>query len=362
MSQGMKGSRYAALLFLLLTSHLSRSQVSTAFADSIRKASHIPELAIAVVSSSSILQMQVMGEKRIQSGMDAEMTDRFRIGSNTKAITGLIAARLVKAGKIGWDTKLFSLFPEWERQSREEYQNLSLLDLLTFRTRLQPYTYTDKKPKEDDFAGGEEEQRKRFVQWALKQKPVKEEAEIHFSNTGYVAAGLMLERVSGKSYRELVKELGDSLHISFGFGAPNTADSLQPWGHDNRLNPEKPGGNAKLDWLLSAGNINVSLPDYVRFIQLQLQGLKGESALLSQAEFEFLHYGRESFAVGWFWNYDDSHRKCSFNTGNPGTFLSMVFICPDKDIGIVLFCNVQSEIAGQGMRVLMEALQKEYLR
>lgn len=329
-------------------------------ADSIRKAYHIPELGYAVVSSSNILDMQIIGVKKINTSLLAEHNDKFRIGSNTKAITGFIAAQLVKQKRISWDTKFFDLFPELKAKSNRTYHHLTLLNLLTFRTKLFPYTYTYREPKKEQFTGSECLQRYQFTTWFFKQKPVSSKDSIHFSNLGYVAAGLMLEKVSGKSYKELVTDLGKQLGIEFGFGNPNSTDTLQPWGHDKNLSPEAPFDNYKLDWLLAAGNINTSLPDYLKFIQLQLQGLAGQSKVLTKEEFLFLHYGLPKFAVGWFWLKDENNQVYSYNTGNPGTFLSKTSVFKDKDVAYILFANSQTDDTEIGLNILYTELKKKY--
>ena len=127
------------------------------FADSVRLASHIPELGYAAISSTEIKEIRLSGEKKVNTACTAAPTDRFRIGSNTKAITGFIAAQLVKDKKISWDTKFFDLFPELKHTSKKAYHRLTLLDLLSFRTRLFPYTYTYDQPKEGQFTGAEEQ-------------------------------------------------------------------------------------------------------------------------------------------------------------------------------------------------------------
>jgi CubicO group peptidase (beta-lactamase class C family) len=333
---------------------------TTSFADSIRNTYHIPELGYAVVSSSQVIELQVLGVKKVNSQIVAEANDKFRIGSNTKAITGFIAAQLVKQRMISWDTKFFDLFPELKTKSDPAHLNLTLLNLLTFRTKLFRYTYTYTEPTKEQFSGNEEQQRYQFASWFFQQKPVSGNDSVNFSNLGYVAAGLMLEKVSGKPYKELVTDLGEQLGINFGFGAPNSSDTIQPWGHDKDLNPEIPGDNYKLNWLLPAGNIHVSLPDYMKFIQLQLQGLAGKSTLLNKEEFRFLHFGLTKFSVGWFWLKDENDQLYSYNIGNPGTFLSQVYIFNDSDRAYILFSNSQTKDTEMGLSVLYSELKRKY--
>ncbi len=353
----MKMSRIAATILILLTTAFSYGQF---IARNTRQLYKIPELSYAVVSSDSVYELQAIGVKKINTDRTASLNDRFRIGSNTKAITGFIAALLVKQGKISWDTKFFDLFPEMKAKSRKEYQQLTLLNLLTFRAKLFPYTYTDKKPVKGQFSGNETEQRYKFTQWFFKQEPIHKTDSVCFSNLGYVAAGLMLEKASGKPYKQLLRDLGTQLGIDFQYGQPNFTDSLQTWGHNTQLIPEPPGDNYRLNWLLPAGNINMTLPDYVKFIQLQLRGLQGRSDMLSKEEFNFLHYGLAQFSVGWFQDTDKKDNVFSYNIGNPGTFLTQVYVFKDANKAVIMFSNAQTDDADHGLTILLRELEKKY--
>ena len=346
--------------FLCLITIYSHSQSLKSFADSIRIAYHVPELNYAVISSDSIYEIEALGYQRVNSNYAAKISDRFRIGSNTKAITGFIASELVKVGKISWHTEFFDLFPELKAKAVPSYHHLKLIDLLSFRSNLISYTYTNKKPAKNQIRGTEDEQRKQFAIWILRQAPKKSEKELNFSNPGYTLAGMMLEKVSGKSYKELVKELGDQISCDFGFGNPNFIDSLQPWGHNESLIPEPPADNYKLNWLLPAGNVNANISDYCKFVQIQLRGLQGKSDLLSQQEFEYLHYGLPHFAVGWYWEVNEINLKVSHHTGNPGTFMSEVCVIKDIDRAYIIFTNAQSAEATEGISILLQELKKRY--
>ncbi len=350
-----------AVLALLLACSMHRAVAQTEIrADSIRRLYEIPELAYAVVSADSVLEMHVVGDRRWGADYAAGPDDRFRIGSNTKAITGFVAARLVKQGVIAWDARFFNLYPELKEQSLRAYHDLTLLDLLTFRTRLLKWSYTDTAPTPEEITGDESAQRYGFMAWCLRQPPVPRTSGPSFSNPAYVAAGLMLEKAAGRSYAELVADLGKELGTHFAFGAPNATDKDQPWGHGEDLEPEPQRENRKLNWLLAAGNIQSSLPDYAKFVQLQLAGAAGRSPLLSSEEFNFLHQGRERFAVGWFWEKESDGDAVIYNVGNPGTFLSKVYMLPGKDRAFILLCNAQTAAADEGLDVLYQELRVRY--
>lgn len=194
-------------LFFPSASLFSYGQTSLEFADSIRKAYHIPELNYAVISSDTIIEMHALGVKKYNSDIKADLNDRFRIGSNTKTITSYIAVLLVKQGKINWSTKFFDLYPELRLQSNAAYYDLTLQDLLTFRANLISWTYTNESPTKKIIKGDEKTQRYNFAAWILQQPSVEEKKPIYWSNPAYVLAGLMLEKASQKSYEMLVSEL-----------------------------------------------------------------------------------------------------------------------------------------------------------
>lgn len=278
--------RFITILFSLTFFLNINGQTSSDISDSIRRKYKIPELAFAVVSADSVFEMQISGAQRINTNYIAKISDRFHIGSNTKAITAFIAALLVEKGQLKWDTKFFDLFPELKHKSRKEYQDITLQDLLTFRGKLPAYTYTFEKPEKKQIIGSDGEQRLQLTKYFISQKPMKASPDgLTPSNADYILAGLMLEKASGTSYKELVTAFGKTQGISFGFDYPNLSDTLQPWGHNSHSVPLAPFDNYKLNWLLSAGNINVTLPDYIKFIQLQLKGLKGETKILSSETF-----------------------------------------------------------------------------
>lgn len=338
----------------------SNGQTHHRFADSIRVKYKIPELAYAVITSDTIVERQILGFQRVNTKLKAQPNDKFRIGSNTKTVTSYIAAISVKQGKIKWETKFFDLYPALKSKSNAAYYDLTLRDFLTFRANLIGWTYTNEVPTKNEIKGNEQQQRYEFVSWILQQNPQTERKTIYWSNPSYVAAGLMLEKATGKDYETLVYELGNELNIDFGFGQPNFKDKQQPWGHSEDLLPEKPQQNYKLNWLSSAGNINVSLPDYIKFIQLQLQGLLGKSKLFTAEEFNFMHYGLSEFSFGWQWYVDEHSKfKYSFHRGNPGSFLAKIYICKDIDRAYIFFANVQSEDAEKGLTVLFDELNKK---
>lgn len=350
--------RFLAMVFLLAACSFAQTQTVTRLADSIRIRYNIPELAFAVVSADTIFETGTLGVQRINSTLTARPGDRFHIGSNTKAITSFNAALLVAQRRIAWDTRFFDLFPELKSKSRKAYHDITLKQLLTFRGKLPSYTYTFTKPTKKEIRGDKAEQRYALAKYFLGKKPMQPENGLTPSNADYILAGLMLERAAGQSFVSLVNEFGSSQGISFGFGYPNESDTLQPWGHDGNLNPLPPSDNYKLDWLLCAGNINVSIDGYIKFIQLQLKGLKGQTSILPSQTFDTLLYGLPVFSFGWFNKTDGvTNQNIAYNEGNAGAFITRVEIIKETGRAYIVFTNCATTEAGKGVVALVELLK-----
>jgi D-alanyl-D-alanine carboxypeptidase len=349
---------YSLLLVLAFVS--ARARDLSKVADSIRQEYSIPELAYVVASSDSVLEKAALGFKRANSNIAAEPNDRFHLGSCTKAITGLVAALMVKRNTIQWDTKFFDQYPELRSSSDAAYYNMTLVDLLSHRARIQPLTDDEEFPSKEIFRDSTS-QRYQFVAWVLGKKPVETEEGNSYSNAGYSAAALMLEKAAGKTWEESVMDLGRELDLDFGFSWPNIADSMQPWGHKtvgDDLIPLPPSDSYNLLWVEPAGDINMSMTDYAKFIQINLQGLRGENPLLDKQEFEFLHYGMpDHYAIGWTWGVNDKDHKVSAHDGSADTFYCWAYIIREIDRGYIIFANSANKA---GLRELLKIMLKSY--
>src|SRR5688500_847188 len=130
-----------ATIFIIAISLTIKAQDLQKFADSIILVNQIPELGFAVVSTDNILELQPLRFHRTDLKNEqtkAKHSDYFHLGSNTKAITGFVAAYLVENNKIKWTTKFFDLFPNWKKQSDPAYYEITLVDLLSHRAKIQP--------------------------------------------------------------------------------------------------------------------------------------------------------------------------------------------------------------------------------
>lgn len=352
-------------IVLLHITTLCFGQKTIQFADSIRIAYHIPEISYAVVDSRITLEIAALGKHSIDLADTATLNDRFHIGSNTKAMTAFIIAKYVEKGKLKWTTKFFDLFPDWKAQSNAYYANITLQDLLSHKAGVQPFQ-GENDPPIPDFIGTNQEKRKQFGQFVLTLEPVKpdEQNPFIYSNAGYTLAALMLEKATGKSWEQLVEKVfNKDLKLNVKLSWPENQKQKDTWGHrfeNGKLIPVPSTVNYHLDFTEPAGDINIKLTDYVKFIQLNLEGLNGVSNYLKADTYQFIHKGIENYSLGWY-NIYENGKELSVHSGTGAfTYFTIVHIDRIKGKAYIIFTNSFNQDTQQGVRLLMRKLKENY--
>jgi len=340
-------------------------QKTSQFADSIRRVYHIPELSYAVVSSSSTLEMAASGKHSIDLQDTATLNDRFHIGSNTKAMTAFMIARYVEKGKLKWTTKFFDIFPEWKGKSNPAYLNITLQDLLSHKAGIQPFQGED-DPEIPAFKGTNPEKRKQFGQFALTLEPVKpgDQHPFIYSNAGYTLATLMLEKVTRKSWEQLVEKVfNKDLKLRVKLSWPENQKRKDTWGHsteNDTLKPVPSTNGYHLDYTEPAGDLNIQLKDYIKFIQLNLKGLNGRDNYLKAETYRYIHNAEPNYALGWF-NISVDGKVLSVHSGTGAfTYFTLVHIDRQQDKAYIIFTNSFNADTQQGVRLLMRKLKENY--
>lgn len=342
-----------------------KGQELTHFADSIRVKNEIPELSYAALTADSVLIKNVIGFRQSDVQNDqtkAQADDYFHLGSNTKAITGFIAGYLVENKKITWSTKFFSLFPEWKKDANPAFYEITLLDLLSHRAHVKPYTSGTEFQSLPKFTGTKDEQRKLFVKYLISNDALEKNNETYnYSNAGYSVAAAMLEKASGKTWERLLDEiLSKKLHLRYKLGWPNRTDVNQPWGHwieNNKLTSLSSHTDYNLNLIEPAGDISMPLADYIKFVQLNLSGLRGKSNFLKPETYNYLHYGLKDYSVGWL-NVNMPDKHSSEHAGSAGTFYCYTLINKDKNVAYIIMANSATENTLTGIFKLLEKMIK----
>lgn len=319
-----------------------------------------PAMGLLVIRNGEAGAPVVRGVRRIGQTDPVQPDDRWLLGSDGKAMTATLVARLVDQGKLSWTTPLAQMLPDLAGAMRPEYRDATLVDLLSHRAGL-PENLSD----EAFFRGLYDDprspsaQRVAYVARALAEAPVgPARARPSYSNTGYVIAGVVAERVTGKAYEELmVQEVFRPLGIKSAAFLPWRPPG--PVGHvDGRPALEKFEPNPPM--LDPAGGASMSLADWGRFCVDQLAGAKGRGRLLKAESYRRLQTGHDNgFGFGLGWGVGDKvmgrQGPALMHAGSDGNWHAVVLLFPGSGNGALVTANAGASMGGD--KATMAALR-----
>jgi D-alanyl-D-alanine carboxypeptidase len=332
---------------------------------------HLVGIAAIVFRSHTIVGLATAGVKRQGESTPLGSTDLFHLGSNTKAITATMIARLVEAGKLSWTTTALEIFPELSKRIHPAFRHITMEQLLSHHAGIPPFdtvTVHLLKNTWPKLSGSAMEQRYRFAALVLRHAPaVTPGTKGLYSNADFAIAAAMAERKTGSSWEDLVtSQVLEPLGAHAIFGFPLSAGRNQPWGH---FETDKgfialQGGviQVPIPYMLPSGGMAMTLGDYVKFLQMNLKGLRGEdSAFLSAKTIQRLHSStmHDQYALGWGAVQIDGVPE-STHSGSDGSFYALVALQPTRDEGVAVVLNSSGERSGEAARALLRALMKEY--
>lgn len=169
---------------------------------------NVPGIAVAIVKDGEIVFAKGYGIRNLDTMEEVDANTLFAIASNTKAFTALSLAMLVDEGKIKWSDKVRKYLPWFELYSPYVSENITIEDLLTHRSGLRTFSG-------DLIWNGTKYSSEEVVRRAKHLKPAYGFREKYgYSNIMFIAAGLVVEKVSGMSWDDFVTErILEPLHM-----------------------------------------------------------------------------------------------------------------------------------------------------
>lgn len=239
--------------------------------ETLRASAGIPALGGAIVTVDGLFWSGVTGQRQQGGTTPVTLSDRWHLGSNTKAMTAVLYAGLIEDGRAAWGATVPQLFPDldihpaWASTTIEQLMGhrAGLLD----QTVMLSWMSGAWAPNADV-----REVRTALARTVFSAPPAGEPGAFSYSNAGYILVGAAIERITGEPWEATMRrELFDRLGMtSAGFGAP-LGDNA--WGHQGAAVTSKDPATLGSDnppGLGPAGTVHASLEDYARFLRLFL--------------------------------------------------------------------------------------------
>lgn len=225
----------------------------------------VPGVAVGVIRDGRVLLAAGAGFGDSARGLPATPRTLFGIGSNTKSFTALVLALLVEERRLAWDEPVRRYLPEFELADPVASRFATLPDLLTHMTGL---------PRHDGLWYGRSNGRRDILARLRHLEPSATfRGRWQYNNLMFLTAGLVAERVTGRSWDDLVRE---RILAPLGMNASLTAyrdqraapERAQPYEvRDGRPHPVP---LRDVDNVGPAGSIASTVEDMLRYVGMYL--------------------------------------------------------------------------------------------
>lgn len=202
--------KYLSLLFVLLSfSAVAQVKKPTPKKDQLAgvdsllnkvlKDQHVAGFAVAVVRGDEVIYSKGFGYRDVDNKKPVTPNTLFAIGSSTKAFTASLLGLLRKEDKLSFEDKATQLLPQLRFYNEEMNSQITLRDLMTHRTGLSRYDaswFLFNTSNRDSIIAR--------VKYMKPSAAVRE--KWFYNNFMYLAQGMIVERLSGKTWEQNIKE------------------------------------------------------------------------------------------------------------------------------------------------------------
>lgn len=313
------------------------------------KARHIPGVALAIVRDGKIVRETGYGLADIENQVRVTPNTVFQIGSVSKQFCATIVMRLVEQGKIGLDKPVRSYLPTLPAL----WKDATVRHLLTHTSGIANYTDVPgfialaTQPGTDA----------KLIELVAKQKlDFAPGTKFNYSNTGYYVLGMLVEKITGKSYAAALQE-----HICGPLGL--AATRMNDWsvivpnrarGYDPEATGPTNATYIDMKWPGAAGAIVSTAHDLAVWLigQDSAKLLKPESWKAMESPMKLASGESSNYGFGWGIGSLVGAPTLSHEGGIPG-FHSAVIRVPSRGISVVVLANALPAQAGELARKLV---------
>ena len=337
----MKSAAIIGVLCLLCSNALA--QIDTLFGKWDRL--DTPGLAVAVVEKGQVVHKRGYGQASLEHGIPITSQSVFDIASVSKQFAAFAIAQLVEEEKVSLDDDIRKYIPEMPDLG--EVITVRHLVHHTSGLRDWPGVLAMAGRSMEDVISMEEIFAMARHQTSLNFPPGQ---QYSYSNTGYNLLAILVERVSGMSFRKYTDR-----HIFRPLGM------LHTWFLDNHeeLVPERaygyqPGqsnyrrvGNGLM--ALGSSSLHTTIDDLIRWVQNFSTRQVGADAVHAMMEDRGVLTSGDSIAYA-FGQVISAYRglRTISHTGSWGGFRTILLRFPDQELSIILLSNT-TEVYSQGL-------------
>jgi CubicO group peptidase (beta-lactamase class C family) len=298
-------------------------------------AAGVPSASIAVVRDGRIAYLHAYGKAHLEPDTAANSGMRYSIGSISKQFTAAAILMLAEQGKLSLDDPVARFVPDLTRA-----KEVTIRQLLSHTSGFQDYWPQDYVPP---FMLQPVTAQKILDQWARKPLDFDPGTQWQYSNTGYVVAGLIVEKASGQPLLEFLRQ-----HIFTPLQMKSVMNIDQETLNDTDatgylrygLGPLRVAPKEGKGWLFAAGELAMTAEDLAKWdVSLINQSLMKPASYHEMQTTVLLKNGTSTdYGLGVDVRDVEGHRMVEHG-GEVSGFTSENVVFPDDRIAVVVFTN-----------------------
>ena len=322
----------------------------------------IPGLSIAIVKDGKIILSKGYGVRQLGKPDKVDENTLFIIASNTKLFTGTSLANLDHEKKLSLNDRVTKHIPWFRLYDSNSTRLATIKDMLCHRIGLKTF--------QGDFTFWNSTLAKDSIIWKMRYlKPVGEfRQDYGYCNSGFLVAGEILHRVTGKTWEDYVQE-----NILTPLGMNNTY--MVTTGIEKRNNLAYPHNNQyssltklpfdQVDTLGPATSMVSNVKDLTRWLFFQLDSGRHEgkqvlpwAVLQKTRDANILTGSRKSaafpthfraYGLGEYMT-DYNGRQVYWHTGGAFGHVTNVCFVPEEKLGITILTNNDNQSFFEALR------------
>ncbi|MGB9103796.1 MAG: serine hydrolase [Terriglobales bacterium] len=314
----------------------------------------VPGLAVAVIKNGEVVFLKTYGVKTQGQAAPVGAHTLFAIGSASKAFTAASLGMLVDEGKLRWDDRVTKHLPSFQVQDSYVTRELTVRDLLTHRSGVEPtdLLFWGTKLDRDEII-----RRLRYVRQSASLR-----SRWQYQNLMFITAGQIIPAVTGTTWDDFVR---DRIFRPLGMNDTVVSNRALRAGADIATAHTVIDGKMQpiplinLDNAGPAGSILSTVGDMAKWVRLQMHdGTLDGRTLFSKATSDEMHRPQmlittnehswliglapqanfTAYGLAWFMNDYRGH-KIVHHGGQTDGMMCMVGYLPDRNLGWVVLSN-----------------------
>jgi CubicO group peptidase (beta-lactamase class C family) len=294
-----------------------------------------PSVSVAVVRNGKIVYVQTYGNAKINPDVSAKTSMRYAIGSISKQFTAASILLLEQQGKLSIDDPVSKWLPDLTKANE-----VTIKEILSHTSGYQDFWPQDYVPPIMLKSIAPQEILNR---WAKKPLDFEPGTKYQYSNTNYVIAAQIVEKITGKPFYEFLKThilepLKLSSAVNFDEGKLTNED---PTGYMKYgLGPLRRAPDEGSGWMAGAGELAMTPADLAKWDLSIINESLLDPKSYKELETEVLlkNGAGIKYGLGVDVTMMNNHRMIS-HTGEVSGFTAFNAVFPDDSAAVVVLTN-----------------------